>query len=106
MGQTVKFVLGNPVFKASFNKKYQLQKVKWGHLLYNINDSDFKSIFLVCLHHDDNHASHAVVTVKKNLIAMLLIHCLLQKRDLIVVVGKRLLFNMFLVVTNLFYKTK
>ena len=29
-----------------------------------MNDSDFKSIFHVCLHQNDNHTSHAVAAVK------------------------------------------
>jgi hypothetical protein len=67
LGQIVKFVLGDSVFKASFNKLYQPQKVKRGFLPYNMNDHDLKSIFLVCLHQDDNHTSHAV-SVADNLI--------------------------------------
>jgi hypothetical protein len=63
LSQIVKFVLGDKVFQTSFNKQFQPQKLKKGHLLYNMSSSDLKSIFLVCLHQDDNHTSHAVAAV-------------------------------------------
>ena len=63
MSQIVKFVFCDPVFQTSFNKQFQPPKLKNGHLLYNMSSSDLKSIFLICLHQDDNHTSHAVAAV-------------------------------------------
>ena len=72
-----------------------------------MSSSDLKLVFLICLHQDDNHTSHAVAAVDNFIFDCNATNALLlTKEGLDCVVGKRLHFNMFLVVTNLLCKTK